>query len=391
MESSKYEKPKSDEHQLAKMRNKRTHIPSLDGLRALAIVLVLLRHAVILYSRRLDEKQAIVFLDTHWNTFFINGWVGVDLFFVLSGFLIARPFLQTKRRIPFKPYILKRIFRIFPAYFFVLIAIVIGAIPYYSYDTTDLWAKLIIHALFLQDYGVTDINVVMWSLGVEEKFYLVLPAAFYWLRKRKKGHYQLLFLFIPILIAPIFRYLTYIGLNNPTDYAVFFKWIRAPFHVCLEPLTLGIIIAFCEYYKWKPLPAKTTFAVSFMLLIGLLFSHPFLQTITLYDAVFQPILIAFIMAGLVYGAVFGASYWIFTNNLGRFIAKISYSLYLIHWPLFPLSFFIASSINTTYKVSPDLTFLVFTLIFSAISIVAAAIQYRYIEKPFLDLKKKRFK
>lgn len=87
-------------------------IPALDGLRGLAVALVLLRHAAYLGGYQ-DSLPPVL------GTFMLNGWVGVDLFFILSGFLISRPFFSG-RPFAWKPYLTRRALRILPPYLFVL-------------------------------------------------------------------------------------------------------------------------------------------------------------------------------------------------------------------------------------------------------------------------------
>lgn len=153
-------------------------IPALDGLRAIAIILVVARHGIRPFW---NDDGFLTVLGWDIGTPFHNGWMGVDLFFVLSGFLIT---LHILRRYgqgfgvnDLGDYASRRAFRIVPAYAASVALAVSGIIPLFEVDRENLLWRLGYHAVFLQDYLPSDIVVVYWSLGVEEKFYLVAPFA----------------------------------------------------------------------------------------------------------------------------------------------------------------------------------------------------------------------
>ncbi len=89
-------------------------------------------------------------------TFMANGWVGVDLFFVLSGFLISFHIMKLGKRIsgpwPWRSYLAKRVLRIVPAYYATLFLVVLGAFPLYQFSQEFIGFRVGYHLLFLQDY-----------------------------------------------------------------------------------------------------------------------------------------------------------------------------------------------------------------------------------------------
>jgi len=383
LESAQQKESGRDENQITSGTG---HIRGLNGLRALAVLLVLFRHTFHLYFQQIDP-QTLSALD--WiKPLFTNGWIGVDLFFVLSGFLISRPFFSEGRKMPsLKTYAMKRVLRIVPAYYVVLFLIVLGLFPFYNIDTDNLGWRTAYHMLFMQDYLDPDINTVFWSLGVEEKFYFLIPLMFLALPflksdKAKSG----LFIAI-ILLTPFLRWLSYEAAGGVDAYYDFFRTVRAPFHCCLEPLFLGVLIAQCEKKGWKPFCPKWTLRLSALALFTVMVSHEMMDVIGLYDVILQPLLISCLMAGLVYGVVMGERSRVLENKCGDFFARTSYSLYLLHWPLFPLAF-IMTQVWAGDDANAYTVFGLFALTYCGFSILAATIQYHVIERPFLSLKSK---
>lgn len=326
---------------------------------------------------------------TYFHNAMMNGWVGVDLFFVLSGYLISRPFLASSDRpLHLGKYALGRALRILPVYLFTIAAIIIGMYPFYTFWDQHLTWQLSVHLLFLQDYLGSSINPVMWSLGVEEKFYFLVPGLFLLWWKFKSVKLRLGLLLLPLLFSPLLRYASYLGHSSPADYESFFHLVRSPFHACFEPLFLGIIIAFLERQQWRVLSSVWAFSVGLVGLLVLLFSHEMLQTITVYDVVLQPILIALTMALLVYAVVFGHKNRVLENVITKFIAKISYSLYLVHWPLFQGVFMLSVALQASLALSKSASFFVFMFFYFVVSITVAFVQYKLVEEPFLRIKKK---
>ncbi|TIT79874.1 MAG: acyltransferase, partial [Mesorhizobium sp.] len=132
--------------------------PWLDLVRSAAILLVMLRHG----ERALHLAAGDADLGA-LQTIFLNGWVGVDLFFVLSGYLIARHLLRAGVGSPdfrIGRYLAMRALRIVPAYFAVLALVVAGAFPLFGVAPERLALRVVYHLVFLQDYLPSDIDVV---------------------------------------------------------------------------------------------------------------------------------------------------------------------------------------------------------------------------------------
>jgi len=139
----------------------------LDHLRALAITLVFLFHYRSFGHPKWEEKIC---------TF---GWTGVDLFFVLSGFLIAGQLFDKMARgkkISLKEFWIKRVFRIIPAFLTVVLLYSLFPVLREAEQFAPVWKYLTFTVNFGLDRNIYNAFTHSWSLCVEEQFYLVLPA-----------------------------------------------------------------------------------------------------------------------------------------------------------------------------------------------------------------------
>jgi peptidoglycan/LPS O-acetylase OafA/YrhL len=144
--------------------------PGLDGLRGLAILMVLLTH----YGASLNRAslpQHIV------RSIFDFGWTGVDLFFVLSGFLITGILLQSKEAENyFSAFYARRVLRIFPLYYFSLLVLFLLVMPNLSDGHPPAFWRKIAYFVYIQNWLAPQQWMGQyWTLAVEEQFYLVWP------------------------------------------------------------------------------------------------------------------------------------------------------------------------------------------------------------------------
>src|ERR1035438_7366873 len=170
-------------------------VPQLDFVRGIAILLVMEFHFNTVPTTNVVQRGVERFLKA-------TGWMGVDLFFVLSGFLVGGLLVQESHRtgtIRIGRFLLRRMFKIWPAYYFYLFyEIVLHRHPLSSFA----WQNL----LNIQNYAGTSL-VHTWSLAVEEHFYLLLPItlfAIYRIPKlRRRTPSILLFLCLMVLCARV--------------------------------------------------------------------------------------------------------------------------------------------------------------------------------------------
>ena len=377
------------------MTRRADSIAALDGLRAIAIILVLLRHA----ARPFWDANGSLLPVGGWDIGIplMNGWMGVDLFFVLSGFLILHHMMRrwggNPKRIDLKVYFTKRILRIVPAYVAVMLLAVAGFFPLYNVGTDFLGVRISYHLLFLQDYLPSNIVVPFWSLGVEEKFYILAPLLLIGLATLKKPAWQYGLLAALILMPLGTRAL--IAWNDPgtATYESFFATFRSPFHVCFEGLAAGALCAFIYRDRaklpWTARPeiARRLFWMGAGLVAMLLLPVPLLDQIGIFDKTALQSLIALGMGLMVMAAVLpgGAPGWLDAKWL-FVVAQLSYVLYLLHWPLIPGVLDFMHGIPGFSALAPGGQFLAFLPVFLAVCLAAALALHYAVEKPFLILK-----
>lgn len=153
-------------------------IAILDSIRGGAAALVFLFHAGYLFTY--SEESLI-----NWHHFVLYaGTLGVNIFFILSGFLIFFQLYsrsQQMTRATLRDFAFKRMIRILPLFYFSLIAIVIFIEPQLL-TSVDGWASILFNALFIRtpfEFGSLDINAVYWTLIIEIHFYILFPLFYY--------------------------------------------------------------------------------------------------------------------------------------------------------------------------------------------------------------------
>ena len=215
---------------------------AIDILRAVAVLLVMGRH--------LDRCPTATSSTLHWftNLWQIGGWVGVDLFFVLSGFLVSGLLFREYEKhgvISLKSFLIRRGFKIYPAFWLLLlVTLIIAAVTGRDYKMLAVPCEL----LFLQNYGPALWNHT-WSLAVEEHFYLFLVLLLFALLKWR--HNPNPFRIVPTLFACLA--ITCLGLRLATEHVtpVFSdKTNLFPTHLRMDSLFCGVTLSY--YYHTYP-------------------------------------------------------------------------------------------------------------------------------------------
>src|SRR5216117_3811472 len=298
--------------------------PGLDLLRALAIIVVVIYHAA-LFGFKLPARV---------DRF---GWIGVDLFFVLSGYLIGGQLLAPlarDQRMNLGLFFARRALRIMPAYFVVLaIYFLLPSSREYSEMSQPLW-KFLLSIQNIALHGGTAFSHA-WSLAVEDQFYLALPFLLLFLYRRPRTA-----IIIPcLLVVGGIALRTFLAAQNPSvDGGVSFRgfqaWIYYPTWTRLDPLVFGVVLAAIEKFRpkwWQRLIncAPWLWPPALGLIIYALYLGE-TKNLTVSACVWQFPLIAVGMAALLVCAVSPRLPLCRVAIPGAaFIASIAYSAYLI--------------------------------------------------------------
>lgn len=219
--------------------------PGLDLLRALAIIVVVAYHAA-LFGFKLPGR-----IDRF-------GWIGVDLFFVLSGYLIGGQLLASlghDQRVKVGRFFTRRALRIMPAYFAVLaIYFLLPSWREYPEMSQPLW-KFLLSVQNIGLHGGTAFSHA-WSLAIEDQFYLALPFVLLFLYRR--SHAAILVPFLIVIVGIALR--GFLAAQNPSvdgggvSFRGFQTWIYYPTWTRLDPLVFGVVLAAIEKFRptwWK--------------------------------------------------------------------------------------------------------------------------------------------
>jgi len=335
----------------------------IDGLRAIAVMSVILNHmGFFLFS---------------------GGYVGVDVFFVISGFLITKIITRKlhQKSFSFIEFYQKRMRRILPALYLVIIITAVFVSLMFSLEEVKFFYKSVQATIlffsniqFYKDVGYFSLDAFFkpllhtWSLGVEEQFYIVFPVLLYGLCKFLKTPKKLAYAFILILVISF-------GLNvftvfNNKNMAFYFSHTRA------WEFLIGAIFALDIIPNLRKNWQQQLIAVSgFLLIMVPVFFYSSTTLFPGYNAL-PPVLGS---AFLIYSGTQKKTiiYYLLSRGPVVFIGLISYSLYLWHWPIV--------SLNNYWGMVQGQAFFGNGILLTLI-MAASILSWYFIERPFQNKK-----
>jgi peptidoglycan/LPS O-acetylase OafA/YrhL len=367
--------------------NSSLRIPALDGLRGIAILLVLLWHSIFHASFNhhplMNRLVGIGRLS----------WSGVDLFFVLSGFLIGGILLDNHDSPKFfKTFYLRRAYRILPLYFTVVtlcwLTFQAGHHGWTPYGRMDLfkgrvpwWAFFTLtQNLWMARMGVfsgASLSLT-WSLAIEEQFYLTLPFVV-----RRLAPKNLIYLVAGVIFAaPVLRAL----LIRYLSYGAFAAYVLTPCRA--DALGLGVLCAILVRRErtWNYLLTHRAWIYAVSAILGLCVAVITFRAYPLFtDALYglEYSVLALFYASVLLIAITGEDKFVKTVFCNRFLMRlgvVAYGTYLLHYIVINgLSFLLTA--HTT--LSPVTVFLGAPLLGVVVAVAVAGISWRFFEKPLV--------
>tara|TARA_R110001592_G_scaffold27763_26_gene102989 strand:- start:51230 stop:52369 length:1140 start_codon:yes stop_codon:yes gene_type:complete len=364
------------------------HYPAIDGLRGMAFLLVLWFHSS--YFVTIGLEQQLVGATYSYYLLTMLGETGVDLFFVLSGFLITGILMDTAQDPrPLRNFYIRRSLRIFPLYYAVLFVFLAYFFFVFGIDGLD-HGKVWTHLFYLQNWSFShnlDQFILLdhtWSLAAEEQFYLIWPLVFL---SFYKGRMRGVFLLCAFMIVLSW------GLRIVFTDLSQYKWAYTFTISRLDSLALGALLSvLCaryrdkikEYHRFLPYVMCAVFAVILIILFAQDTKVESQNAMIRYGLTLFSILYVSLLAYVFLSKDDHIVKRFFSCRALREVGRVSYGMYLFHSPIMMILVRQLYQYDLGYwKVHGILLCLGF-----ALSFAAALLSYRFLEKPILRLKDK---
>ena len=359
--------------------NKSKYLPSIDSLRALAVLAVIIYHVDVNYLP--------------------GGFLGVDLFFVLSGYLISSLIIKEYRKtgsLNLYNFYIRRARRLLPAvYFMITIGLVVMVLfnevllrkshldAIFGYIYSSNWWYIFHKLDYFDSFGAQSPFKHLWSLAIEEQFYMIFPLLFLLINRKKKskdGTYKLnknfLYVVLGLILVSLIAHILLFDINNISR--IYFGTDTRAFS-----LLVGVVGAIL--YPMEKLHAKETPQQNIMYSVVSLVSIATLITVMIYTSEYNTwlyrggfLLVAIL--GLIVIISSGKQHTLMSRLLSFkpvvFIGKISYSLYLWHFPVLVLTTPVSEIGN------PNIIFVILRVI---LTFALATASYVFVETPIRKL------
>ena len=359
--------------------NKSKYLPRIDSLRALAVLAVIIYHVDVNYLP--------------------GGFLGVDLFFVLSGYLISSLIIKEYRKtgsLNLYNFYIRRARRLLPAvYFMITVGLVVMVLfnevllrkshldAIFGYIYSSNWWYIFHKLDYFDSFGAQSPFKHLWSLAIEEQFYMIFPLLFLLINRKKKskdGTYKLnknfLYVVLGLILVSLIAHILLFDINNISR--IYFGTDTRAFS-----LLVGVVGAIL--YPMEKLHAKVTPQQNIMYSVVSLVSIATLITVMIYTSEYNTwlyrggfLLVAIL--GLIVIISSGKQHTLMSRLLSFkpvvFIGKISYSLYLWHFPVLVLTTPVSEIGN------PNIIFVILRVI---LTFALATASYVFVETPIRKL------
>ena len=359
--------------------NKSKYLPSIDSLRALAVLAVIIYHVDVNYLP--------------------GGFLGVDLFFVLSGYLISSLIIKEYKKtgsLNLYNFYIRRARRLLPAVYFMITVVLVVMVMFngvllkkshldaiFGYIYSSNWWYIFHKLDYFDSFGSQSPFKHLWSLAIEEQFYMIFPLLFLLINRKKKdkdGFYKLnrnfLYVILGLILVSLIAHIILFDINNISR--IYFGTDTRAFS-----LLVGVVGAIL--YPMDKLNTKITPQENLVYSVVSLISIAALITIMIYTSEYNTwlyrggfLLVAIL--GIIIIISSGKQHTVMAKLLSFkpvvFIGKISYSLYLWHFPVLVLT----TPVSEIGK--PNIFFVVLRVI---LTFILAIISYALVETPIRKL------
>ena len=359
--------------------NKSKYLPSIDSLRALAVLAVIIYHVDVNYLP--------------------GGFLGVDLFFVLSGYLISSLIIKEYKKtgsLNLYNFYIRRARRLLPAVYFMITVVLVVMVMFngvllkkshldaiFGYIYSSNWWYIFHKLDYFDSFGSQSPFKHLWSLAIEEQFYMIFPLLFLLINRKKKdkdGFYKLnrnfLYVILGVILVSLIVHIILFDINNISR--IYFGTDTRAFSLLVG--AVGAIL-----YPMDKLNTKITPQENLLYSVVSLISIAALITIMIYTSEYNTwlyrggfLLVAIL--GIIIIISSGKQHTVMAKLLSFkpvvFIGKISYSLYLWHFPVLVLT----TPVSEIGK--PNIFFVVLRVI---LTFILAIISYALVETPIRKL------
>lgn len=359
--------------------NKSKYLPSIDSLRALAVLAVIIYHVDVNYLP--------------------GGFLGVDLFFVLSGYLISSLIIKEYKKtgsLNLYNFYIRRARRLLPAVYFMITVVLVVMVMFngvllkkshldaiFGYIYSSNWWYIFHKLDYFDSFGSQSPFKHLWSLAIEEQFYMIFPLLFLLINRKKKdkdGFYKLnrnfLYVILGVILVSLIAHIILFDINNIS---------RIYFGIDTRAFSLLVGVVGAILYPMDKLNTKITPQENLVYSVVSLISITALITIMIYTSEYNTwlyrggfLLVAIL--GIIIIISSGKQHTVMAKLLSFkpvvFIGKISYSLYLWHFPVLVLT----TPVSEIGK--PNIFFVVLRII---LTFILAIISYALVETPIRKL------
>ena len=359
--------------------NKSKYLPSIDSLRALAVLAGIIYHVDVNYLP--------------------GGFLGVDLFFVLSGYLISSLIIKEYKKtetLNLYNFYMRRARRLLPAVYFMITVCLLFMVLFngvllrkshldavFGYIYSSNWWYIFHKLDYFDSFGAQSPFKHLWSLAIEEQFYMIFPLLFLLVNRKKKskdGTYKLnknfLYVVLGLILVSLIAHILLFDINNISR--IYFGTDTRAFS-----LLVGVVGAIL--YPMERLHAKVTPQQNMIYSVVSLVSIATLITVMIYTSEYNTLLyrggfLLVAILGLIVIISSGKQHTLMSRLLSFkpivFIGKISYSLYLWHFPVLVLTTPVSEIGN------PNIIFVILRVI---LTFILATASYVFVETPIRKL------